>query len=465
VTIGVTSADVNRDGLRDLLITTSTLKNVKLKIPRAENLLFLNKGNLKFEDATKDFGLHKFKSFSTGASFGDVNKDGYPDLYIGNYFQDYDGPLDEINDATIVNASSVAEDYLLINHDGKKFKNEYKEYGLNHKGFGFGGLFTDYDNDGDLDIMVINDFGYKAKPNYLLKNQWPEKKFSYAEKETGLDLRINAMTAAAGDYNNDGWMDYFITNIKFNRFMVRNQHGFYEDKCRELGTSFYTVSWGANFADFDSDGDLDLFVANGDLNPYCQPMGSFLWENKGGKFEDVAFVAGIQDYGISRGTVVFDYDNDGDEDVLVVNQKPVKPNYPVPSFTRLYRNDTPNKNWIKVQLNGINFDKNGLGARVKLYTDSLVMMREVDGGMSSHLSQNSVVQHFGIGGQNIVDSIVVDWIGGHKETFKNIPINQLYQLTEISNFSNKSQGNLLTKFALFVLISISLILIFIKFFR
>nr|HMP32520.1 VCBS repeat-containing protein [Saprospiraceae bacterium] len=296
VTLGVVSADINKDGFLDLYITTSTNKDLKSKIPRAKNLLFLNQGNNTFKDVTAQFGLDKFSSFSTGAAFGDFNNDGYPDLYVGNYFQNYEGPLNEISDATIVNAASTAKDLLLLNQKGKSFKNVYEDYGLDHVGFGFGANFTDFDNDGDLDLIVINDFGYKAKPNYFLRNEFPKKKFTYLEKELGMDLRINAMTAATGDY------DYFITNIKFNRFMVY-ENGKFVDKARELGTSFFTISWGANFGDYDHDGDLDLFVLNGDLNPYTTPMGSFLFMNDSLKFKDIAFAANINDYGIGRGSV------------------------------------------------------------------------------------------------------------------------------------------------------------------
>lgn len=430
VTLGVASADINKDGYSDVYITTSTTKDLKNKIPRAKNLLFLNNGNNTFKDVSRQFGLDKLNSFSTGASFGDFNKDGYPDLYVGNYFKDYDGPLNEISDATIVNSSSTAEDYLLLNVNGRKFKNVYSDYGLNHQGFGFGANFTDYDRDGDLDLIVINDFGYKAKPNYLLRNDYPQKNFTYVEKEKGMDLRINAMTAATGDYNNDGMYDYFVTNIKFNRFMV-NEKGKFSDKAQELGTSFFTISWGANFADFDHDTDLDLFVLNGDLNPYTQPMGSFMFMNDSSKFKDVAFASNINDYGIGRGSVILDYDNDGDQDVLVVNQKPVKDGYPVESMTHLYRNDSTSGNWLQVRLKGDKSESSGIGSTVTVYADGLRMIREVDGGCSSHLSQNAAVLHFGLGNADKADSVIVEWMGGSLQKMMNVEANQIIEIKQL----------------------------------
>ena len=167
VTQGAVSADVNKDGFRDLFITTITTTDSSKVIPRAENLLFLNQGNLTFKDVTLEYGLEVLNSFSTGASFGDVNADGYPDLFIGNYFQEFKGKLGIIKDATIVSANQTAKSYLLLNINGKKFEDIYDAYNLGHKGFGFGGVFTDFDNDQDQDILVNQDFGYKAVPNFF----------------------------------------------------------------------------------------------------------------------------------------------------------------------------------------------------------------------------------------------------------------------------------------------------------
>ena len=430
VTQGVAGADVNRDGWTDLFVTTITRRDSVMEVPRARNLFFLNNGNNTFRDATAEYGMDQLYCFSTGASFGDFNADGWPDLYVGNYFLEYDGPLTEINDATIVNASKTAKGYLLINRGGKYFEDVYEDYGLDHRGFGFGGVFTDFDNDGDQDLLVNHDFGYKAKPNYLLRNQYPRKSFEYVEEAMGMDLRINAMGAAVGDYDNNGFLDYFVTNIKFNRFMVRDEKaGIYKDQARAMGTDIFTISWGANFADFDQDGDLDLYVANGDLNPNCQPMGDFLFENKGARFEEKGRAAGINDFGIGRGSVIFDIENDGDMDVLVINQQAVK-EYPVESETHLYRNDSVSGNWLKVALRGVDSEPDGLGSRVEVVAGSLRMIREIDGGGSSHLSQNSRIAHFGLGSAALVDSVIVTWGPGHRQVLTGQAVNQMLTITE-----------------------------------
>ena len=216
VTQGVSGADVNRDGFVDLFITTITRRNKREVIPREINLLFLNNGNGVFSDVTKEYGLDQLYSFSTGGSFGDFNADGWPDIYVGNYFNEYEGKLSVINDATVVGANQIAKGYLLLNEKGKRFRDVYSDYGLDFRGFGFGGVFTDFDNDGDQDLFVNHDFGYKRTPDMLLKNRYPKESFVDVAKETAMDLKINSMGTAVGDYNNDGLMDYYVTNIKFN---------------------------------------------------------------------------------------------------------------------------------------------------------------------------------------------------------------------------------------------------------
>jgi enediyne biosynthesis protein E4 len=428
------AADVNRDGFVDLYITTITSKGAKKLIPRAINLLYINNGNNTFRDATTEFHLDKFSSFSTGANFGDFNADGYPDLYVGNYFTEYPGDLSTINESMIVSANQITEGYLFLNEKGKSFKNVYKENGLDHKGFGFGGLFTDFDNDGDQDLFINHDFGYKRTPDLMYENKYPWGGFKEIGKKIGMDLKINSMTSAVGDYNNDGWMDYFITNIRFNKFMVNQGVGkpFLENS-KLLGVNFITISWGANFADFDHDGDVDLFVSNGDLNPNCVPMGDYYCENKGDKFEESARLKGINDYGIGRGSVVFDYDNDGDLDLLVVNQKPVL-TYPVPSMTHLYRNDSSQGNWIKIALKGVDAESHGLGSRVEIVVNGKHQIREIDGGGSSHLSQNATYAHFGVGSANQIDEIIIHWTGGNEQVLTNQKVNQSLTIMEVKSF-------------------------------
>ena len=434
VTQGVASADFNRDGWMDLFISTITSKGDKKTIPRAQNLVFINQGDGTFKDESKSFGIKSTESFSTGISIGDFNLDGYPDVYVGNYFTDYDGGLKEISDATIVNAGKTAKGYLYENKGGKRFKEVSKTYGLDHRGFSFGGIFTDFDNDNDLDLIVNNDFGYKAKPNYLLENLYPIKEFRYVEEAYEMDLRINAMGGATADINADGFLDYFISNIRFNRFMIQDPNKkIFIDQAEKLGTQLFTISWGTNFNDFDHDGDIDLFVANGDLNPNCVPMYNFFFENINGQFKEQSVKFGLKDYGVGRGSAIFDLENDGDMDLIVVSQKPIM-EYGPPSITRLYRNDLKEGNYLQVKLKGNASTRSAFGARIQVYSDSLFINHEIDGGNSSHLSHNSTMAHFGLGIRKTVDSIRVIWPGGETTKIIDVKTNQRIFIEQVQEF-------------------------------
>lgn len=462
VTQGVASADFNRDGWPDLFISTITTKGENKTIPRAQNLVFINTGLGAFYNASEEMGISTNESFSTGVSIGDFNLDGYPDVYVGNYFTNYDGGLKEISDATIVNAGKTARGYLYENRNGKQFKEVSKEYGITQKGFSFGGVFTDFDNDNDLDLIINNDFGYKAKHNYLLENQYPKKKFAYVEDKKNMNLRINAMGAATADINADGHLDYFISNIRFNRFMIYDSESeSYIDQSKVRGTQLFTISWGANFADFDQDGDIDLFVANGDLNPNSVPMYNFYFENKNGTFTENGNAVGLRDYGIARGSVVFDLENDGDLDLLVVAQKPVM-EYGPPSITRLYRNDLIKGNYLKVKLNS-RASAGPFGTRIELYSDSLYINNEIDGGNTSHLSHNSSIAHFGLGDRLQIDSLLVTWPGGEIQKKIKFSANQTFEISELQKQKKSNNKSLILIIVLSAIISLLFYKKFLKF--
>ena len=465
VTQGVAAADFNRDGWLDIFITTITTKGEKKTIPRAQNLVFINQGDGTFIDQSKEFGITNAESFSTGIAIGDIDLDGYPDVYVGNYFTDYDGGLIEISDATIVNAGRTAKGYLYKNQSGKTFVEVSKKYNINHRGFSFGGIFTDFDNDHDIDLIINNDFGYKAKPNYLLQNNYPKKEFTYVEKARNMDLRINAMGGATADVNADGYLDYFITNIRFNRFMVQDpaKHIFV-DQSESLGTQLFTISWGANFNDFDQDGDIDLFVSNGDLNPNCVPMYNFYFENKEANYFENSSKVGLKDYGVGRGSVVFDLENDGDMDLLVVSQKPIRP-YGPPSITRLYKNEIAKGNYLQVKLKGNASTPSAFGTRIELYADSLYINHEIDGGNTSHLSHNSRIAHFGLGQRNQIDSLLITWPGGELQMLYNLDSNQKLFVEEKTPFKESKIENyliiiVLKAFCYFVFIILGSLLLF-----
>ena len=453
VTTGVVTADVNKDGYVDIFLTTIASQEKKSKINKtlSPNILYLNNGDGTFKDVSKQFKIDK-NNFSTSASFGDFNCDGFPDLFVSNYFKNFyfeENPFGTHNLA-ILNHYSINEEYetgqdeLYINIEGKYFKEVSELLGDDAgNGYGFGGVFTDFDNDNDLDLFIINDFGETSESNRMLVNQYPKLEFKNLSRELKINFGLKSMGVGVGDYNNDNYLDYHVTNIFAGPFIVNRGNGFpFINLMNEVGTgvnkikSFQNmetviIGWGSIFFDYDNDTDLDLFNSNGPINPMVNPIPNILFEKKSRVFE-INENSGVMDYGIGRGSIYFDYDNDGDLDIFVVNQKPVRD---VGYFggivkSKLYRNDSSKiNNWLKVKLNGNESTTRGLGARVKIVAERLNMIREVDGG-SSHASQNSSILHFGLGQTKKIDSLIISWPGGKKQYLLNVDSNQLIEINE-----------------------------------
>jgi hypothetical protein len=429
----VTASDLNNDGWTDLYITNDF---------ESPDFLYINNGDGTFSDVTSQFNLDKILTFSTGATFGDINGDGFPELFVGNYFDFFEGEISQLTPTIVSELNRPSRDHLFMNNAGSYFTEMTEDYNIMHEGFGFGGAFTDYDNDGDLDLYVVNDFGNRASPNRLYKNEFPKLPFEEVSEEMKVDFGFNAMGTGIGDINNDGWLDYQITNITESPIVVNqgNNQPFIE-KGEELGTAYgilqteigdvVPVTWGTIFFDYDNDTDLDLFNSNGALNPSVIPNPNLFFENQGEVFIEIGIQAGLSDNGIGRGAATFDYDNDGDLDLFVVNQTPVENAAVVGTIkSKLYRNDASVKNWLKIKLNGLKNESRGLGSRIEVYVGNLKMIREIDGG-SSHESQNSSIAHFGLGDHTIADSVVVRWLDGQIQSIKHVEANQLIEISEV----------------------------------
>ncbi len=445
ITQGAVTADVNRDGFIDIFVTTIAAIVDGQEIPRASDILYLNNGDGSFKDASESYGLTNIKTFSTGAAFGDINADGFPDLFVSNYFDQFSGNLNKISGGTITGEQRPSKDQLYLNNHGRFFNRVDAKYGIDSEGFGFGGIFTDFDNDNDLDLYVYNDFGDRAGRNKLYQNEYPEEKFTEISRIVNVDFGINAMGAAFGDYNKDGFLDYFVSNLSISPFIVNKGPGSsFSQLSTILGTGFNSldvpgsglvipISWGAVMFDCDHDTDLDLFISNGALNPSVIPNPNLFLEFDGEVFLDKSQELNMNDYGIGRGAVTFDYDNDGDLDLFIVNQKPVWSASIVGTVKSiLYRNDTQTGNWLKVSLEGINATSRGLGARIEVVVNGEKLIREIDGG-SSHESQNSTVAHFGLAHSTQVDSVTVKWVGGHQQSLTQVQANQHIHIKEDIN--------------------------------
>ena len=321
---------------------------------------------------------------------------------------------------------------------GKRYIMETVTAGIaDHAGWGMGMVCADFNNDGDTDVFIAND----VAENYLFQNDG-QGKFEEIALLAGFayDLNGNAhgsMGVDCGDYNNDGLLDFYVTSYQQQFATLYRNMGdeTFEDVTRLAGAGAGTlpnVTWGNGFADFDNDGDRDIFVACGHLQDNVDlydDVSSYLafnilLENDGhGHFADVSAISGdgMNVKQSSRAAGLDDLDNDGDIDVVVLNAR---------QAPTVLRNDSVDKgHWIQIKLTGRKTNKDGVGAVVKVTAGDLTLSDEVHSGRG-YQSHFGTRLHFGLGNRSKVDRIEVKWVGGGVDTYENIDIDSLNHLSE-----------------------------------
>jgi len=430
--MGVAVGDINNDGLPDLYLSNL-----------GSNQMYLNKGGGKFTDFTKESGTDDPR-WSTSASFFDYDRDGWLDLMVVNYA-----------DFTTANspncfASNTARDYctprvfrapgnrLFHNKGNGVFEDVTVPAGVSKEfGHGLGIVTADFNNDGWIDIYVAND----GDQNQLWANQ-KNGTFVNDALLAGAAVNRNGQTEAGmgvdvGDFDGNGTDDIFVTHLmdEINALFVNIGQAVFEDRTREAGLGMpgrRFTGFGTFFFDYDNDGWLDLFVANGSVqlvpelvrqkNPFPLGQPNQLFRNTGkGSFVEVMDQRELQPLEVSRGAAVGDVDNDGDADVLVTNN-----NGPV----RLLLNQVGNQNhWLGLRLVGKS-GRDMLGGLVEVVvTENSVLRRRVrtDG---SYLSGNDPRVLVGIGQSLKVKAVRVRWPGGTVEEWKDVAVDQYTTLKE-----------------------------------
>ena len=312
----------------------------------------------------------------------------------------------------------------------------------NGKGKGLGVVFGDCNGDGWPDLYVANDL----VRNFLFVNNGDgtfEEVALRAGTSFGQDGKVEAgMGADFGDYDNDGDLDITVTNFqKEPNSLYRNEgNGFFANETFASGIGLISLpplGFGTGFFDYDNDGLLDLFVANGHVLDNVElfdrsttyPQANQLLRNLGlgryGKFTfaDVTAASGpgMQLVQPSRGSATGDYDNDGDLDLLVIN---------LGETAVLLRNDGGNRdNWISIEAEGVASSRDGIGARVRVVSGNLAQTREVRGSRS-YLSQSDLRVHFGLGERTLVDSILISWPAGGNDLVTGVRANQFLLVRE-----------------------------------
>lgn len=448
-TTGVITGDLDNDGFKDVMIITHK---------GFPNMLMRNMGNNTFI-SIGDFSGITFEAYSVAAAFGDVNNDGLLDIYEGHYVEDAELIYDGI--VLVGFDHKCYTNKLYINNGDWKFTDVSEEIGVDDNGCTLAVMMTDYDDDNDIDILGVNDFGEWVVPNQVYENQNQGEAFIEVGEATGMNSGIYGMGIASGDFDNDMDIDYYITNIGQNVLLQNDGDGNFSDIAVTAGVhdtyaqdSLFTVGWGTAFMDLDNDTDLDLFVTNGHIPAGLlvdngMEIENSLYSNQGdGSFLKVVGDSIIESKHIGRGLAYADIDLDGDLDFLVVNinnQNASTERHPV----QLIRNDNESgHNWLEIGLEGKISNRDGCGSRIELYSGGESFLSKADGGYGTHASQNSKIVHFGLGTIQSIDSILVKWPSGQTTKLENIEINQVLTIVESEISSNVTDDVLIDKLEL-----------------
>ena len=432
---GVTIGDYNNDGLEDIFITGWP-----------QNLLYRNNGDGAFREVAKEAGLiNATARFGSGCTFVDYDRDGRLDLFVSNYVAFDMNTVPRAGDLASCNAEGVfcgprglpyGRHSLYRNRGDGTFEDVTERAGIAKASAGYGltVVAADFDNDGWPDIYVACD----STPSLYFQNQH-DGTFVEQAMERGVALSEDGMEqagmgVAVGDILTQGNLDIVKTHFAADTPAVYNNMGkgeFQDDTLRSgLGVETRFISWGAGIEDLDNDGNPDIFWVTGGIYPELQDRGDqpyrtprIVFRNLGkGRFEELIGQAGtgVDAAHCSRGCAFGDFDNDGDLDIVIMNQ-----NEP-PS---LLRNDVPaGFHWLKLKLIGTKSNRSAIGARATVRYGDKAQAKEVL-GQSSYLSVNDRRLHFGLGAVKTV-SIEIRWPLGLRETFSNVSADQLVEITE-----------------------------------
>ena len=437
---GVATGDYDNDGDVDLYRTNF----------RA-NHLYRNNGDGTFTEVGQQTNVAD-PSWSTSATFFDHDRDGYLDLYVVNYVDYslteaypicYDGKIRSYCHPRFFQG---VPDRLYRNNGDGTFDDITERAGIedpggSHHGKGLGVVAADFNNDRYPDIYVAND----DTPNYLFLNNG-DGTFLEIGTFTGAAYSGDGVAEAgmgvdAGDYNGDGFLDVFVTNFSYetNTLYHNNGDGTFSDVSyrAHLGEeSYLRLGFGTNFLDYDNDGDLDLFIANGHLSPsieqstdavtYAQP--DQLFQNNGnGTFTETSPSAGsyFQQKRVSRGSIMGDYDNDGDLDLVITTLNGAI------LFLRNQQEDqsTGRANWLSLKTVGTVSNRDGIGTRLIFKIGSQQLIREVRTS-ASYLSSHDPRVLVGASSYQSIDRIEIHWPSGIRQALKDVPTNQHLKVVE-----------------------------------
>jgi enediyne biosynthesis protein E4 len=440
--MGVAVGDYDSDGFQDIYVTNF-----------GHNILYHNNGNGTFTDVTQQAGVDDH-SWSTSAAWVDYDADGRLDLFVCNYVDFTLGnnkrcfaPVGEV-DYCSPRAYPPLSARLFHNLGNGKFEDVTASSGIGSlKGYGLGVICADFNGDGLVDIYVAND----SAANYLWLNQG-NGTFKEGALEAGLAYSADGLAKAgmglsADDIDHDGHLEIVVTNLTGEGVTLfrSDGQGLYDDATAQFRLAQETygyTGYGVGFLDYDNNGLLDLFVANGAMTiiestrarsqgafPYAQKSQLFRNEGPGKGFLEVTDSAGaaLQSVEVGRGAAFGDINNDGAVDIVVTNQN---------GRARLYLNQAAGgQHWLLVRLEAAQGNRFGMGAEVGVLRHgqpTLWRRAHTDGSM---LSASDIRVHFGLGKDPQLDAVVVHWPGGLKERWTNIKPDRIISLRQGSGTS------------------------------
>jgi hypothetical protein len=439
--MGACAADYDNDGWKDVYVTSV-----------GPNRLFRNTGVGTFLDVTEQAGVG-YAQWSAGCAFGDFDNDGDLDLYVTNYADfsvegnKYCGDLADVRLYCSPVVYDPLSDVLYRNDGDGSFTDISIGAGLSGRpGYGLGVVLSDYDRDGRIDIYVAND----GQPNFLWRNLGAgrfEERALLSGVAVGSDGQPQAgMGTDMGDVNGDGLPDIVVTNLdqEGHSLYFSSSQGLFSDVTFASGVGRITlpfVGFGAVLVDYDNDGDMDLVIANGGVfdnsdrfrDATTHRQRNLLLENDGGgEFSEAGVTSGtgFEIEKVSRGLAAGDIDNDGDPDLLVVNNG---------DRADLLRNDLGSPgNALLIRTVGTSSNRDGVGARIEVRVgDGPAMVREIRAG-SSYLAQNDSRAHFGLGASERADRVEVHWPGGHVDVLEEVEANYILTVVEGRGVSDRA---------------------------
>jgi hypothetical protein len=406
--ISATWADFNNDGFLDVYICNTANDGDE----QSKNMLFKNNGNGTFTRITAGEIVNDY-GWSLGASWADYDRDGFVDLYVANF--------NGIN-------------YLYKNNGDETFTKITTGELVNESAASYGAYWADINNDGWPDLFVVNAFGTSLPPdqNCLFINNGDGSFSKVVEGHIVNNIGISH-GASWGDYNNDGFLDLFVSNHdwsenKFNFLYKNNGDGTFNQISDINVATDINTSYGSAWLDANNDGHLDLIVAN---NKTSNRHNFFYISNGDGTFNSILTDPVYVDVLRSFGMTISDYNNDGFADVFVST-------YSTSQENGFYKNSGNSNKWLAVSLQGTISNRAAIGARVNIWSGGIMQTREVNSA-SGQYSSSSFVQNFGIGANTVIDSLYVKWPSGVINKLYNINSNQKINLIESLPLNNETK--------------------------